>query len=48
MKESHQKAMPMIHLDRSHKLTQEYLALYAELGKRQQAAEKSARKSANG
>ena len=48
MKESHQKAMPMIHLDRSHKLTQEYLALYAELGKRQQAAGKSARKSANG
>jgi chromosome partitioning protein len=47
IKESHQQATPMIHLDRAHKLTQEYLALYAELGTRQQSFEKSARKSAS-
>jgi chromosome partitioning protein len=31
IKESHQSAKPMIHLDRSHKLTQEFEALYDEL-----------------
>lgn len=42
IKESHQQAKPMIHLDRSHKLTQEYLALYAELGARQKLRAKGA------
>lgn len=42
VKESHQQAKPMIHLDRSHKLTQEYLALYAELGARQKLRAKGA------
>jgi len=31
IKESHQQAKPMIHLDRSHKLTQEFSALHDEL-----------------
>ncbi len=31
MKESHQKAMPLIHLSPKHKLTEEYVALYEEL-----------------
>jgi chromosome partitioning protein len=31
IKESHQEAKPMIHLDRSHKLAQEFAALYDEL-----------------
>jgi chromosome partitioning protein len=31
IKESHQQATPMIYLDRSHKLAQEFAALYAEL-----------------
>lgn len=31
IKESHQQAKPMIHLDRSHKLAQEFTALYEEL-----------------
>ncbi|HQR04163.1 MAG: ParA family protein [Proteobacteria bacterium] len=31
IKESHQEARPMIHLDRSHKLTREFEALYDEL-----------------
>jgi len=31
IKESHQQAKPMIHLDRSHKLTQEFGALHDEL-----------------
>lgn len=44
IKESHQLALPMIHLDRGHKLTEEYLALYSELGKRQKMREKSARR----
>ena len=36
IKESHQKATPMIHFDRGHKLSQEFSALYKELtgGKR--------------
>ena len=29
--ESHERNLPMIHLDRSHKLSQEFLALYDEL-----------------
>jgi chromosome partitioning protein len=32
IKESHELACPMIHLDPRHKLTQEFLALYAALG----------------
>ncbi|WP_018607364.1 ParA family protein [Uliginosibacterium gangwonense] len=32
IRESHQTAKPMIHLDPRHKLTQEYLALHARLG----------------
>lgn len=31
IKESHQQARPMIHLDRNHKLTSEYLNLFGEL-----------------
>ena len=31
IKESHQRALPMVHLDPRHKLTQEYLALHAAL-----------------
>ncbi len=31
VKESHQRALPMVHLDPRHKLTQEYLALYEAL-----------------
>lgn len=31
IKESHQVSKPLIHLDRSHKLTQEYLALFEEI-----------------
>ena len=31
IRESHERNLPMIHLDRSHKLSQEYLALYSEL-----------------
>ncbi|MFM2067067.1 MAG: hypothetical protein RLZZ584_1976 [Pseudomonadota bacterium] len=31
IKESHERALPMIHLDARHKLTQEYLALHAAL-----------------
>ena len=31
IKESHERALPMVHLDARHKLTQEYLALHAAL-----------------
>jgi len=31
IRESHERNLPMVHLDRSHKLSQEYLALYSEL-----------------
>jgi len=31
IRESHERALPMIHLDARHKLSREYLALYAEL-----------------
>lgn len=41
VKESHQLAKPMIHLERGHKLSQEYLALYAELGARRKSRDKS-------
>ncbi len=34
VRESHQVSKPLIHLDRNHKLTQEYLALFADLEKR--------------
>jgi len=39
IKESHQQATPMIHLDRRHKLSQEFTALYQEMV----AAKKGAR-----
>jgi chromosome partitioning protein len=32
IKESHERALPMIHLEPRHKLTQEYVALHAALG----------------
>ena len=38
IKESHQQAKPMIHLDARHKLAQEFVALYAELAARRKAA----------
>ncbi len=41
IKESHQRALPMIHLDRQHKLTGEYVALFDAL----EAARKSAAKA---
>lgn len=31
IKESHERALPMVHLDPRHKLTQDYLALHAAL-----------------
>jgi chromosome partitioning protein len=31
IRESHERNLPMIHLDRNHKLSQEYLGLYGEL-----------------
>ena len=31
IKESHQRALPMVHMDARHKLTQEYIALHAAL-----------------
>jgi chromosome partitioning protein len=34
MKESHQKNLPLIHLDAEHKLTQAYVALFDEMNKR--------------
>jgi chromosome partitioning protein len=40
IKESHERALPMVHLDARHKLTLEYLALHAALqptGKRKPA-----------
>ncbi|MBI4984992.1 MAG: ParA family protein [Rhodocyclales bacterium] len=44
IKESHQQARPMIHLDRSHKLSLEFTALYDELVKAEKARSKSAAK----
>lgn len=42
IKESHQQAKPMIHLDRSHKLSQEFIALYDEIaGTSSKAGKKS-------
>lgn len=32
VKESHERHLPLIHLDRNHRVTQEYLALYDSLG----------------
>jgi chromosome partitioning protein len=43
IKESHQQAKPMIHLDGSHKVTREFVALFEEL----QAAQAAARKAAS-
>ncbi|MDO8933373.1 MAG: ParA family protein [Rhodocyclaceae bacterium] len=42
IKESHQQAKPMIHLDRGHKVAQEFAALYDELEAAQKARAKSA------
>ena len=42
IKESHQQAKPMIHLDRSHKLAAEFTALYDELEAARQARSASA------
>ena len=33
MRESHQKSLPLVHLNPKHKLTEEVLALFGELGK---------------
>lgn len=44
VRESHELARPMIHLQANHKLTLEYLALDAELTARRRAAEKDAKK----
>ncbi len=46
IKESHQQAKPMIHLDKSHKLALEYAALFDELTAAQKARAKSAKKRA--
>ena len=32
IRESHQRRLPMVHLDKKHKLTQQYLSLFEELG----------------
>ncbi|HEX8962410.1 MAG TPA: ParA family protein [Rhodocyclaceae bacterium] len=44
IKESHQQARPMIHLDRGHKLAQEFAALYDELASLRKARERTAAK----
>lgn len=44
IKESHQQARPMIHLDRSHKLSLEFTALYDELEKAEKARAKAGAK----
>lgn len=44
VKESHERALPMIHLDARHKLTREYLALHDAIGRA--AARPAARKRA--
>ena len=46
IKESHRLARPMIHLDRSHKLTMEFAALYEELEPTRTAGASAARKRA--
>ncbi|OYU92673.1 MAG: hypothetical protein CFE45_22410, partial [Burkholderiales bacterium PBB5] len=44
IKESHQRALPMVHLDARHKLTLEYLALHAAL-QPSKAGRKAARRA---
>jgi chromosome partitioning protein len=44
IKESHQQAKPMIHLDRSHKLALEFGALFDELEAARKARAKAAAK----
>lgn len=44
IKESHQQAKPMIHLDKNHKLAQEYATLFGELQTAQKARAKAAAK----
>jgi chromosome partitioning protein len=46
IKESHSLAKPMIHLDRGHKLAQEFAALYDELVQAGQSRQKAAKKRA--
>ena len=41
IKESHQRALPMIHLDRQHKLTNEYVALFDALEAARKARSKT-------
>lgn len=41
IKESHQQAKPMIHLDPRHKLSEEFNALYNELARTQKSVAKS-------
>jgi len=48
IKESHQQAKPMIHLDPRHKLAQEFVTLYAELAAPQKRAAKSRTRSKPG
>ncbi len=43
VKESHERALPMLHLDPRHKLTQEYLALYQTLNPAPAAPRRKAR-----
>lgn len=44
IRESHSRAKPMIHLDRGHKLAQEFIALYDELEKAARARTRAAAK----
>jgi chromosome partitioning protein len=44
IKESHQQAKPMVHLDRSHKVAQEFAALYDELAAARKAQARAATK----
>src|SRR5262245_24551576 len=46
IKESHQQAKPMIYLEPTHKLAQEFAALYDELGARRAGTHKDSRKRA--
>lgn len=43
VKESHQRALPMLHLDARHKLTLEYLALHQTLQSKPAARGKAGR-----
>jgi chromosome partitioning protein len=43
IKESHQHAKPMVHLDKSHKLTEEFNRLYDALATKKKAAQQKKR-----